>query len=53
MNTYKFIKLQNILTKIKSVDGTQQTIRNSDYLKACLYVERKGDVAVSAINEIL
>ena len=52
-NTYKFIKLQNILTKIQSVDGTQQTVRNSDYLEACLYVESKGGVAASAINEIL
>ena len=39
--------------KIQSVNGTQQTVRNSDYLKACLYVESKGGVAASAINEIL
>ena len=52
-NTCKFSKLQNLLTKIQSVDGTQHIVRNSDYLKACLYVESKGDVAASAINEIL
>ena len=56
MNTYKFIKFskpQNLLTEIQTVDGTHQTVRNSDYLKECLYVESKGGVAASAINEIL
>ena len=52
-NTYKFSKLQNLFTKTQSVDGTQQTVRNSDSLKACLYVESKGGVAANAINEIL
>ena len=39
--------------EIQSVDGTQQIVRNRDYLKASLYVERKGSVAVNAINKIL
>ena len=55
-NTCKFSifrKLQNLMTKIQSVDGTHQIVRNSDYLKASLYVESKGGVAVNAINEIL
>ena len=39
--------------EIQSVDGTQQIVRNSDYLKASLYVETKGDVVAKAINEIL
>ena len=41
------------MTKIQSVDGTQQIVRNSDYLKASLYVESKGGVAANAINKIL
>ena len=49
----KFSKLQNIMMEIQSIDGTQQIVRNSDYLKASLYVESKGGVAVNAINEIL
>ena len=49
----KFSKLQNLLTKIQSLDGTQQIVRNSDYLKASLYVESKGGVAANAINELL
>ena len=52
-NTCKFSKLQNLLTKIQSIDGTQQIVRNNDYLKASLYVKSKGGVAVNAINEIL
>ena len=41
------------MTEIQSVDGTQQIVRNSDYLKASLYVETKGGVAAKMINEIL
>ena len=39
--------------EIQSVDGTHQTVTNSDYLKASLYVEIKGGAVASAINEIL
>ena len=49
----KFNKLQNLLTEIQSVDGTHQIVRNSDYVKASLYVESKGGVAANAINKIL
>ena len=30
-----------------------QIVTNSGYLKACLYVESKGDVEANALNEIL
>ena len=56
MNTYKFSKFrkhQNLLTKIQNIDEIHKTVRNSDYLKACLYVESKGGATTNAVNQVL